>query len=60
MFPISKGDAVCCFETVLSHFEKDQPEIKVHLEIRSFLAMFCFIFNRFLKNLFLSVPLLIL
>ena len=50
-------------DTSFSHFEKSlpQPEIKVHPEIRFiFRSVFCLIFNRLLKNLFLSVLLLIL
>ena len=39
-----------------------QPKIKVHLEIHyiTFFAAFCLTFNRVLKSLFFSVPLLIL
>ena len=44
-------------DSSFSHFEKrlPQPEIKVHLEIRFIFPAFCLIFNRLLKNLFLSV-----
>ena len=61
-----KGHSQLCdcvdLDASFSHFEKSlpQPEIKVHAEIRFIFRSICLIFNRLLKNLFLSVLLLIL
>ena len=61
-----KGHSQLCdcvdLDASFSHFEKSLPqsEIKVHAEIRFIFRSICLIFNRLLKNLFLSVLLLIL
>ena len=61
-----KGHSQLCdcvdLDASFSHFEKSlpQPEIKVHAEIRFIFRSICLIFNRLLKNMFLSVLLLIL
>ena len=63
---VLKGHSQLCdcvdLDASFSHFEKSlpQPEIKVHAEIRFIFRSICLIFNRLLKNLFLSVLLLIL
>ena len=56
-----KGHSQLCdcvdLDASFSHFEKSlpQPEIKVHAETRFIFRSICLIFNRLLKNLFLSV-----
>ena len=65
-YSVLKGHSQLCdcvdLDASFSHFEKSlpQPEIKVHAEIRFIFRSICLIFNRLLKNLFLSVLLLIL